>query len=244
MKISLDPALVQKVPGLCIGICAARAVDNRGPNGKTEAFRHRCCTETNLMLKINPHFADKEIELYRNLLRTAGITGHTCALEETFSSYVKDLEAFHRKSHPVPVHEETGIKKASLSDLVGSDILMPVNPVMDLIHSGMLKFHVDIHGYAVDSKDEELSVHGGDKPGVWLGKTLCTSPWLCEDAGPALLPETPALDVVILATGLAENRKKVAAARNELARRMREAFERSVEVGWLEGKTNSFETTI
>ena len=78
---------------------------------------------------------------------------------------------------------------------------------------------------------------------VNLGDKVCTDDWLChdEDAG-AVTEDTE--NILVLITGMKGNRRKVAAARNELARRMKSAFDRAVEVGWLEGKETEFTTEI
>ena len=54
MKISVAPSLFDRIPGLCIGIVAVRAADNAAANMEAEAFRRRCCTEANLLLKMDP----------------------------------------------------------------------------------------------------------------------------------------------------------------------------------------------
>ena len=53
MKISVTPSLFDRIPGLCIGVVAVRAADNAAVNMEAEAFRRRCCTEANLLLKMN-----------------------------------------------------------------------------------------------------------------------------------------------------------------------------------------------
>ena len=47
MKVTADDRLFEEIPGLCIGIIALRAADNRGLNREAELFRRRCCTEAN-----------------------------------------------------------------------------------------------------------------------------------------------------------------------------------------------------
>lgn len=54
MKVTADDRLFEEIPGLCIGIIALRAADNRGLNREAELFRRRCCTEANLLLKNEP----------------------------------------------------------------------------------------------------------------------------------------------------------------------------------------------
>lgn len=71
MKITVDDQLFDTIPGLCIGVVALRAADNRDVNLEAEAFRRRCCTEANLLLKMNPHIADQEIERYQNVLKSS-----------------------------------------------------------------------------------------------------------------------------------------------------------------------------
>lgn len=63
MKISVTPSLFDRIPGLCIGVVAVRAADNAAVNMEAEAFRRRCCTEANLLLKMNPALAEKELEI-------------------------------------------------------------------------------------------------------------------------------------------------------------------------------------
>lgn len=65
MKIRVAPSLFDRIPGLCIGIVAVRAADNAAANMEAEAFRRRCCTEANLLLKMDPALAEKELEDYR-----------------------------------------------------------------------------------------------------------------------------------------------------------------------------------
>ena len=77
MKITVDDQLFDTIPGLCIGVVALRAADNRDVNLEAEAFRRRCCTEANLLLKMNPHIADQEIERYQNVLKKLSITGES-----------------------------------------------------------------------------------------------------------------------------------------------------------------------
>ena len=50
MKVTADDRLFEEIPGLCIGIIALRAADNRGLNREAERFHRRCCTEANLLL--------------------------------------------------------------------------------------------------------------------------------------------------------------------------------------------------
>lgn len=71
MKISVVPSLFDRIPGLCIGIVAVRAADNAAANMEAEAFRRRCCTEANLLLKMDPALAEKELEDYREILSAA-----------------------------------------------------------------------------------------------------------------------------------------------------------------------------
>mgnify|MGYP000204341464 CR=1 FL=1 len=73
MKISVAPSLFDRIPGLCIGIVAVRAADNAAANMEAEAFRRRCCTEANLLLKMDPALAEKELEDYREILSAAGV---------------------------------------------------------------------------------------------------------------------------------------------------------------------------
>lgn len=96
MKITVDDQLFDTIPGLCIGVVALRAADNRDVNLEAEAFRRRCCTEANLLLKMNPHIADQEIERYQNVLKKLSITGES-GLAKTFAEYKKDLGLFERK---------------------------------------------------------------------------------------------------------------------------------------------------
>ncbi len=117
------------------------------------------------------------------------------------------------------------------------------NPISDIIRSAMLKFHVDIHGYDMKDRKTPLTItKTADDVLVSLGDTVLTRGWLSEETSENITKDTE--DVLILITGFAPNRKKVAAARNELARRIKSAFDRAVEVGWLEGDEVEFETDI
>lgn len=206
MKISVAPSLFDRIPGLCIGIVAVRAADNAAANMEAEAFRRRCCTEANLLLKMNPALAEKELEDYREILLQP--------------------------------------KKATLDELAGSDALPPVNPIMDIIRGGMLKFHVEIHAYDMGNRKTPLEIQkAGRTFSVNLGDKVCTADWLCRDEEAGAVTEDTE-NILVLITGMKGNRRKVAAARNELARRMKSAFDRAVEVGWLEGKETEFTTEI
>lgn len=206
MKISVAPSLFDRIPGLCIGIVAVRAADNAAANMEAEAFRRRCCTEANLLLKMDPALAEKELEDYREILLQP--------------------------------------KKATLDELAGSDALPPVNPIMDIIRGGMLKFHVEIHAYDMGNRKTPLEIReAGRTFSVNLGDKVCTAGWLCRDEEAGAVTEDTE-NILVLITGMKGNRRKVAAARNELARRMKSAFDRAVEVGWLEGKETEFTTEI
>ena len=134
-------------------------------------------------------------------------------------------------------------KSATLDELAGSDGLERINPVMDIVRAGMLKFHVNIHAYDLGDRKSPLEIKDEVGYPVTWKEQICTKPWLSVESGAGkITKETENILVVI--TGFAENRKKVAAARNELARRMKSAFDRDVEVGWLEGKETEFETEI
>lgn len=206
MKISVTPSLFDRIPGLCIGVVAVRAADNAAANMEAEAFRRRCCTEANLLLKMDPALAEKELEDYREILLQP--------------------------------------KKATLDELAGSDALPPVNPIMDIIRGGMLKFHVEIHAYDMGNRKTPLEIReAGRTFSVNLGDKVCTAGWLCRDEEAGAVTEDTE-NILVLITGMKGNRRKVAAARNELARRMKSAFDRAVEVGWLEGKETEFTTEI
>ena len=243
MKVIYDPALFDAIPGLCVGILAIRAADNHEVNLEAEAFRRRCCTETNLLLKMNPAMADAEIKQYKDALALLGIEGRP-ALEVLFENYKKELGIEEKKEAEAEAEENLEIlslpKAANLDELAGSDVLPRINPLMDIIRAGMLKFHVDIHGYDMNDRTAPLHIH--QKDGGWtvsLGNDTATCGWYCKDGTAAAVTENSE-DPLILITGFAQNRKKVAAARNELARRMKSAFDRSVEVGWIEGKDHEF----
>ena len=207
MKITVDDQLFDTIPGLCIGVVALRAADNRDVNLEAEAFRRRCCTEANLLLKMNPHIADQEIERYQNVLKKLSIAGES-GLAKTFAEYKKDLGLFEKEeAAETPMEILPAPKTATLDELAGS----------------------------IRKTEDDVTVS--------LGDDLCTTGWLAEDQKTGEI--TPATeDVLILITGFAPNRKKVAAARNELARRVKSAFDRAVEVGWIEEAPHTFETDI
>ena len=219
MKIRVAPSLFDRIPGLCIGIVAVRAADNAAANMEAEAFRRRCCTEANLLLKMDPALAEKELEDYREILSAA-------------EGVPEDPEILLQP------------KKATLDELAGSDALPPVNPIMDIIRGGMLKFHVEIHAYDMGNRKTPLEIReAGRTFSVNLGDKVCTAGWLCRDEEAGAVTEDTE-NILVLITGMKGNRRKVAAARNELARRMKSAFDRAVEVGWLEGKETEFTTEI
>ena len=246
MKITIDDQLFDTIPGLCVGVVALRAADNRGINMEAEAFRRRCCTETNLLLKMNPSMTDAEIKRYQEAMAHVGQEGHTTALERTFKEYKKDLgiSELEEESSSKDLEILSMPKKANLDELAGSDVLPRMNPIMDMVRSGMLKFHVDIHAYDLGDRTQPLVIaKTHDDISVTLGDGLCTHHWLGEEGDAGQITEHSE-NVLILITGFAPNRKKVTAARNELARRMKSAFDRAVEVGWMEADTHEFTTDI
>lgn len=244
MKISVAPSLFDRIPGLCIGIVAVRAADNAAANMEAEAFRRRCCTEANLLLKMDPALAEKELEDYREILSASGVKEGRTALEKVFAEYKELLGIFIVEDAPEDMELLPQPKKATLDELAGSDALPRVSPIMDIVRGGMLKFHVEIHAYDMGNRKTPLEIReAGRTFSVNLGDKVCTDDWLChdEDAG-AVTEDTE--NILVLITGMKGNRRKVAAARNELARRMKSAFDRAVEVGWLEGKETEFTTEI
>lgn len=246
MKITIDDQLFDTIPGLCVGVVALRAADNRGINMEAEAFRRRCCTETNLLLKMNPAMADAEIKRYQDAMAHVGQDGYLTALERTFKEYKKDLGISEKEEESVSNDLEilSMPKKANLDELAGSDVLPRMNPIMDMVRSGMLKFHVDIHAYDLGDRTQPLVISKKeDDIAVTLGDGVCTHHWLGENGEAGQITENSE-NVLILITGFAPNRKKVTAARNELARRMKSAFDRAVEVGWMEADTHEFTTDI
>ena len=175
-----------------------------------------------------------------------GITGHSTALDTLFREYKKELGLEEAEEAKADDHYEilSQPKAASLDELAGSDVLPRMNPVMDMVRGGMLKFHVDIHAFDMGDRKTPLLVH--QQEGEWvvsLGNETALHHWYCEDGTAAQVGEDTE-NILILITGFAPNRNKVAAARNELARRMKSAFDRSVEVGWLEAGTHEFTASI
>ena len=244
MKISVAPSLFDRIPGLCIGIVAVRAAYNAAANMEAEAFRRRCCTEANLLLKMDPALAEKELENYREILSASGVKEGRTALEKVFAEYKELLGISIVEDAPEDMELLPQPKKATLDELAGSDALPRVSPIMDIVRGGMLKFHVEIHAYDMGNRKTPLEIREtGRAFSVNLGDKVCTDDWLChdEDAG-AVTEDTE--NILVLITGMKGNRRKVAAARNELARRMKSAFDRAVEVGWLEGKETEFTTEI
>lgn len=63
MKVSVTKTLFEKITGLCIGVIAVRAVNNEKDNKEAESFRRRCCTEANLLFKLNPKLGEKDRDL-------------------------------------------------------------------------------------------------------------------------------------------------------------------------------------
>lgn len=244
MKISVAPSLFDPIPGLCIGIVAVRAADNAAANMEAEAFRRRCCTEANLLLKMDPALAEKELEDYREILSASGVKEGRTALEKVFAEYKELLGIFIVEDAPEDMELLPQPKKATLDELAGSDALPRVSPIMDIVRGGMLKFHVEIHAYDMGNRKTPLEIReAGRTFSVNLGDKVCTADWLCRDEEAGAVTEDTE-NILILITGMKGNRRKVAAARNELARRMKSAFDRAVEVGWLEGKETEFTTEI
>lgn len=244
MKISVTPSLFDRIPGLCIGVVAVRAADNAAANMEAEAFRRRCCTEANLLLKMDPALAEKELEDYREILSASGVKEGRTALEKVFAEYKELLGIFIVEDAPEDMELLPQPKKATLDELAGSDALPRVSPIMDIVRGGMLKFHVEIHAYDMGNRKTPLEIReAGRTFSVNLGDKVCTADWLCRDEEAGAVTEDTE-NILILITGMKGNRRKVAAARNELARRMKSAFDRAVEVGWLEGKETEFTTEI
>ena len=244
MKIRVAPSLLDRIPGLCIGIVAVRAADNAAANMEAEAFRRRCCTEANLLLKMDPALAEKELEDYREILSAAGVKEGRTAVEKVFAEYRKLLGVSAAEGVPEDPEILLQPMKATLDELAGSDALPPVNPIMDIIRGGLLKYHVEIHVYDMGNRKTPLEIReAGRTFSVNLGDKVCTADWLCRDEEAGAVTEDTE-NILVLITGMKGNRRKVAAARNELARRMKSAFDRAVEVGWLEGKETEFTTEI
>ena len=129
MKVIYDDALFDTIPGLCVGILAIRAVDNRGVNLEAEAFRRRCCTEANLLLKMNPAMADGEIKRYDDALAHLHMKG-TTAISSLFKEYKKELGIEEEEEAKAGDDYEilSQPKAASLDELAGSDVLPRMNP--------------------------------------------------------------------------------------------------------------------
>lgn len=241
MKVAVTKTLFEKIPGLCIGVIAVRAVNNEKDNKEAEAFRRRCCTEANLLFKLNPKLGEKDRDLYTKHLKELGITEKT-ALDLIFEEYKNQLGITASEEKETTDTLAVG-RTVTLDELAGSDVLERVNPVTDIVRAGMLKFHVNIHAYDLGDRKAPLEIGGEEGyPVTWKGE-ICTQPWL-SGKGNAAKITGESENILVLITGFADNRKRVAAARNELARRMKSAFDRAVEVGWLEGKETEFETEI
>lgn len=176
MKITVDDQLFDTIPGLCIGVVALRAADNRAVNLEAEAFRRRCCTEANLLLKMNPHIADQEIERYQNVLKKLSITGES-GLAKTFAEYKKDLGLFEKEeAAETPMEILPAPKTATLDELAGSDVLPRQNPILDMVRAGMLKFHVDIHAYDMGDRSRTLSIRKQRMMSPFLSETTFAPP--------------------------------------------------------------------
>jgi len=226
MKVTVSDALFEKIPGLCVGVIAVRGMDNRAGNVEAEAFRRRCCTEINLLLKLNPKTGEDDVKKYKAATAEAGISAPT-AIEDVFTEYKKILGVTEPEEE-----EEIEIlnqpKQATLDELIGSDVLPRVNPALDMVRAAMLKFHTDMYAYDLPRRKSELVIEADRSDNYGDDGTVT------EDTE----------NLVVLIYGFATNRKNVAAARNETARRMKAAFDCAVETGWLEGNTHSFETEI
>lgn len=230
MKVVYDTRLLDKIPGLCAGIIALRAADNRKGNMEAEAFCSRCGTEAQLLFKMNPHLASGEISLYEEMQGN----------EKDFP--LKKVVAEFKKGNGMEEMEEeievlAAPRRASLDELTGADILERKTPVEDMVRAAMLKFHVNIAAFDMENRKKVLSVSENE---ISLGEMKVASHFL--EGGEELTEDSE--NIIILITGTDRNRKKVTSARNELARRLKSAFDRAVEVGWIEGETNEFDADI
>lgn len=235
MKITIADEIMEKMPGLCVGIIAVKGVHNQGLNGEIEAFRRRSCTEVNLRLKIEKNLAEKERAFYRKWGGLWDLPPADTVLDKACEEY---MTALKEKSS---VSAGTGPMAATLDELMGSDVLPVVNPLWDLVRSGMIRFRVPIEIVEMTEDKEELQLAVKGHPMIMRGEAVVADPWMT--------PEKEAISedarwAFLLITGTAFNRKTVAAARNELARRIKSAFSCDVESGWLEGAVRSFATEI
>ncbi|MFR6111046.1 MAG: hypothetical protein ACLUIQ_06385 [Dialister invisus] len=124
MKISVAPSLFDRIPGLCIGIVAVRAADNAAANMEAEAFRRRCCTEANLLLKMDPALAEKELEDYRGILSAAGVK--EAGRPEKYLPSTKTSRCFCLEGVP-EIRDPFAAEESDLDELAGSNALPPVN---------------------------------------------------------------------------------------------------------------------
>lgn len=101
---------------------------------------------------MDPALAEKELEDYREILSAAGVKEGRTAVEKVFAEYRKLLGVSAAEGVPEDPEILLQPKKATLDELAGSDALPPVNPIMDIIRGGMLKFYVEIHAYDMGNR--------------------------------------------------------------------------------------------
>lgn len=229
MKVVYDTHLLDKISGLCVGIVALRAADNRKGNREAEAFCSRCGTEAQLLFKMNPHLTDADLSLYEEMQGDSG--------DFPLKSVIAEFKKGNGKEE---AEEEIEIlaapRRASLDELTGVDILERKTPVSDMVRAAMLKFHVNIAAFDMDNRKKVLTVSENH---ISLGEESVSSHFL---SGGELTEDSE--NIILLITGNEKNRKKVTSARNELARRLKSAFDRAVEVGWIEGNEHEFDADI
>lgn len=235
MKITVADEIFRKINDICIGIIAAKGINNHGCNKEVEAFRRRCSTEVNLFLKMQKDIAVKERTFYQLLGKKLGIEARHNSLDLVCREYKDALAQYGIKS------EANELNRVSLDELMASDVLPSKNSLLDLVRSGMLKFHVPIDIYDAKDKNEEFCIVYEKYPIVKRGTEMIAVPW-CIDSETEIIEETKNVWIVIV--GTSDNRKVVAATRNELARRIKSAFNCDVETGWLEGSVTVFDTSI
>lgn len=235
MKITGTDKIFDATGEVCMGIVAVKGANNRGYNKEADAFRRRSCTEVNLFLRIQKDLAVKERTLYHNLQKELGMKLEDTVLDRVCKDYTRELGiGVEGKKKATEFRHQ-----ATLDELIGSDVLTMENPLSDMVRSAMIRFHVPVEMY--DMKDGECELVIRDDFTVVRGESVLADSWL----GPvreAVTEDTK--NLCILITGMAGNRKVVAAARNELARRIKSAFGCDVETGWLEGSQRTFVTDI
>jgi hypothetical protein len=268
MRITVDDIVLQKVPDFCMGVVAVKACDNEGPNERAETFLSRTCAASEILLHIQPGASRNMRASYGKLLTDLGEPeGLSTPADEVIYEFMKNAveeesETAAEEPEAANVQPEDFLKQirsVTVSEMKGSNHLKRVNPLMDFTRSVMLKHYIPVMAVDMQKKkgtldlrpctaeDEFYDAEGNQCPlsknemVLASGSQVIYRHAFAERSGEQAITEDT-LFAMFLVPGRAENRAQVIAARNELARRMREAFDCPVEAGWIEGADRAWDS--